>query len=53
MEVLRTPNERFENLARYPHVPKYVPVDPQNQLEMHFVDQGPQGFLVAAYAPDR
>jgi haloalkane dehalogenase len=42
MEILRTPDERFEDLARYPHAPRLVTVDPEHGLEMHYVDQGPR-----------
>jgi haloalkane dehalogenase len=38
MHVLRTPEERFANLADWPFVPHYVEVD---GLRMHYVDEGP------------
>lgn len=39
MEVVRTPDARFENLADYPFAPRYVEVG--NGLRMHYVDEGP------------
>ncbi|GAB4511006.1 MAG: haloalkane dehalogenase [Haliangiales bacterium] len=39
MDILRTPDERFENLPGYPFAPKYVDVD---GLRMHYVDEGPR-----------
>jgi haloalkane dehalogenase len=38
MKILRTPDERFENLPDYPFAPNYVEVD---GLRMHYVDEGP------------
>ena len=38
MDVLRTPDERFENLPGYSFEPHYVDVD---GLRMHYVDEGP------------
>ncbi len=38
MDVLRTPDERFENLPDYPFRPNYVEV---HGLRMHYVDEGP------------
>jgi pimeloyl-ACP methyl ester carboxylesterase len=43
MDVLRTPDSRFENLAGYPFAPHYVDVaagDTDN-LRMHYLDEGP------------
>jgi haloalkane dehalogenase len=40
MKVLRTPDERFENLPGYPFVPNYVDVAPE--LRMHYIDEGPR-----------
>lgn len=37
MKVLRTPDERFENLPDYPFEPNYVEVE---GLRMHYVDEG-------------
>lgn len=38
MNILRTPEEAFENLVDFPYPPKYTPVE--NGLRMHYVDQG-------------
>ncbi len=38
MEILRTPDERFENLPDYDFAPHYVEI---NGLRMHYVDEGP------------
>ncbi|MCV7281781.1 haloalkane dehalogenase [Mycolicibacterium flavescens] len=43
MDVLRTPDSRFDNLAGYPFAPHYVDVaatDTQD-VRMHYVDEGP------------
>jgi haloalkane dehalogenase len=39
MDVLRPPDERFENLPGYPFEPHYVEVD---GLRIHYVDEGPR-----------
>ena len=39
MELLRTPDARFENLPDYPFEPKYLEVD---GIRMHYVDEGPR-----------
>lgn len=39
MEILRTPEERFENLVDYPFEPHYLMLD---ELRMHYVDEGPR-----------
>ena len=39
MDVLRTPDSRFENLPDYPYEANYVEVD---GLRMHYVDEGPR-----------
>jgi haloalkane dehalogenase len=39
MKVLRTPEERFENLPDYPFVPRYQVVE---DLRIHYVDEGPR-----------
>ena len=43
MSVLRTPDERFANLPRYPFTPNYVQVETKGipALRMHYVDAGP------------
>jgi haloalkane dehalogenase len=44
MDVLRTPDERFADLAGYPFAPHYAEVpagdSPEGTLRMHFVDEG-------------
>ncbi len=40
MEILRTPDERFENLPDYNFTPHYIEVA---GLRMHYIDEGPQG----------
>lgn len=39
MEILRTPDERFEGLPGYPFAAHYVDVD---GVRIHYVDEGPQ-----------
>jgi len=39
MEILRTPDERFENLPGYSFKPNYVHV---GDVRIHFVDEGPR-----------
>ena len=43
MDVLRTPDERFANLAGYPFAPHYVDVRAADTdaLRMHYLDEGP------------
>ncbi|KQH76036.1 haloalkane dehalogenase [Mycobacterium gordonae] len=43
MDVLRTPDSRFENLEGYPFAPHYVDVTASDtpSLRMHYVDEGP------------
>jgi haloalkane dehalogenase len=43
MDVLRTPDSRFENLAGYPFAPHYLDVAASDTqpLRMHYVDEGP------------
>ncbi len=43
MDVLRTPDERFEALPGWPYVPRYVGVDDGAGalLRVHYVDEGP------------
>ena len=43
MKILRTPDERFTNLAGYPFDPRYVevPDGEDGSLRMHYVDDGP------------
>ncbi len=44
MELLRTPDERFNNLADYPFEPNYLEVDDLEggRLRIHYVDEGPR-----------
>ncbi len=51
MELLRTPDERFENLEGYPFSPNYVevPSGEGESLRVHYLDEGPKdGPLVLA-----
>ena len=43
MKVLRTPDDRFENLPDWPYRPQYrtVLADDGTELRMHYVDEGP------------
>ena len=43
MEVLRTPESCFSNLAGFPFGPQYVDVTASDTraLRMHYVDEGP------------
>ncbi|UTW09788.1 haloalkane dehalogenase [Pseudomonas benzenivorans] len=45
MDVLRTPDECFDQLPDYGFAPHYVQVDDQEggQLRVHYVDEGPAG----------
>ena len=49
MELLRTPDERFENLPDFPYSPHYleVPAGDGANLRMHFLDEGPPDGPVA------
>lgn len=38
MKILRTPDERFQNLPDYPFSPHYIDVE---NMRMHYVDEGP------------
>src|SRR3990172_1349598 len=40
MEILRTPDERFENLPRFPFEPHYVET---SGLRLHYLDEGSAG----------
>ncbi len=41
MELLRTPDESFENLPHYPFEPNYVEVDEKDlRIRLHYVDEG-------------
>ena len=39
MELLRTPDERFENLPDFPYEPNYLMID---EIRIHYVDEGPK-----------
>ncbi len=39
MDILRTPDERFDNLPGYDFAPRYATVD---GLRMHYIDEGPR-----------
>ncbi len=45
MKILRTPDDRFENLPGYPYAPRYteVPDGEGETLRIHHVDEGPRG----------
>jgi haloalkane dehalogenase len=38
MELLRTPDERFQNLPNFPYQPNYLEID---GIRIHYVDEGP------------
>ncbi len=40
MKVLRTPDERFENLLDFPYEPHYVELD--DRIRIHYLDEGPR-----------
>lgn len=44
MDVLRTPDERFEGLVDWPYAPRYTPVVDADgtPLRIHHVDEGPK-----------
>ena len=39
MKLLRTPDERFENLPDFPYKPHYLEID---KIRIHYVDEGPK-----------
>ncbi len=44
MEILRTPDDRFDSLTGYPFEPRYVDVprgDGDGTLRIHYIDEGP------------
>jgi haloalkane dehalogenase len=47
MDVLRTPDDRFEGLPDFPFAPHYVEVDSGDggKLRMHYLDEGPSNGL--------
>lgn len=40
MDVLRTPDSRFENLPAYPFAPNYIELPGAPALRMHYLDEG-------------
>ena len=44
MEILRTPDERFEHLSGYPFEPHYtiIKTDDGSDLRIHHIDEGPK-----------
>jgi haloalkane dehalogenase len=44
MKILRTPNERFENIEGYPFEPHYtnIATDDGSELRIHHIDEGPK-----------
>ena len=43
MQVLRTPDDRFEGLADWPYAPQYLDIiDAEGPLRLHYVDEGPR-----------
>jgi haloalkane dehalogenase len=41
-EVVRTPDERFENLSGFDYEPQYIEID---GLRIHYVDEGPEAAM--------
>ena len=41
-KVLRTPDERFENLPDWPYQPLYITTHVHGQVRIHYVDEGPK-----------
>jgi haloalkane dehalogenase len=41
-EVIRTPDERFENLSGFDYEPQYIEID---GLRVHYVDEGPEAAM--------
>ena len=44
MKALRTPDDRFANLADYPFAPNYVEINDLDggKLRVHYIDEGPR-----------
>jgi haloalkane dehalogenase len=40
--ILRTPEARFANLPEYTFAPRYVSLEANGSLRMHYLDEGPQ-----------
>lgn len=51
MEILRTPDDRFDSLEGYPFAPHYVEVDAGDgtSLRMHYVDEGEGELLLCLH----
>ncbi|MGO4445018.1 haloalkane dehalogenase [Mycobacterium sp. 2YAF39] len=49
MDILRTPDDRFDNLPDYPYPPTYIDVETRRlpSVRMHYVDAGPADGPVA------
>ena len=49
MEILRTPDARFENLPEYPFEPHYTEVKTEDgtPLRIHHLDEGPRDGPIA------
>ena len=47
MQILRTPDERFEGLADYPFAPHYTTIQTHDgsDLRIHHLDEGPAEVL--------
>jgi haloalkane dehalogenase len=46
MELLRTPDERFENLTGYPFKPSYLTINDRSEdvgIRIHYIDEGDSG----------
>lgn len=43
MKVMRTPDERFQNVQNFPYEPRYQEIDDGlgGKLRMHYIDEGP------------
>jgi haloalkane dehalogenase len=39
MKLLRTPDERFEDLPDFPYKPNYLMID---EIRIHYIDEGPK-----------
>ena len=53
MQILRTPDERFEGLADYPFAPHYTTIQTHDgtDLRIHHLDEGPiEGSCRVVYA---
>ena len=51
MDIVRTPEARFENLRDYPYAPNYVSVDDGQggQLRMHYLDEGQREVILCMH----